>query len=110
MALRLTDFFNRYTAAPHQIAAINQLQAELPEHLLDRNADWYEIWKAGGRIEWLPTPYFHQLDLPNGYRKCFTAAIAMVAADQAGLLYPMTTTKYGPSTAIQLRFTRISLP
>jgi hypothetical protein len=104
MTLRLTDFFNRYTAAPHQIAAINQLQEDLPPHLLDRSASWFEIWKAGGRVEWLPTPYFHQLDLPNGYRKCFTAAAAMVAADQARVLnphdYDKVRAKYGDTTEI----------
>ena len=104
MALRLTDFFNRYTAAPHQIAAINQLQEDMPPDLLARNSAWFEIWKAGGRVEWLPTPYFHQLDLPNGYRKCFTAAAAMIAADQARVLnphdYDKVRSKYGDTTEI----------
>lgn len=104
MTLRLTDFFNRYTAAPHQIAAINKLQEDMPPELLERNSTWFEIWKAGGRVEWLPTPYFHQLDLPNGHRKCFTAAIAMVTADQASLLnphdYDKVRAKYGDTTEI----------
>ena len=104
MTLRLTDFFSRYSAEPHQIAAINQLQEDLPEHLLARNAAWFEIWKAGGRVEWLPTPYFHQLDLPNGHRKCFTAAIAMITADQARLFdpndYDKKRAKYGDTTEI----------
>lgn len=104
MTLRLTDFFSRYTAEPHQIAAINQLQEALPPYLLERDAPWYETWKAGGRVEWLTTPYFHQLDLPNGHRKCFTAAAAMVAADYARILdpndYDKKRAKYGDTTEI----------
>ena len=105
MTLRLTDFFSRYRAEPHQIAAINLLQEQMASELLSRKAEWYEIWKAGGRVEWLPTPYFHQLDLPNGHRKCFTAAAAMVAADQSRLLNPQdydkVRAKFGDTTEVE---------
>ena len=104
MAFKLQDFFNHYTGAPHQLAAIQQLQEDLPDDLKTREATWFETWRAGGKVLWVPVPYFHQLDLKEGHRKCFTAAIAMLAADYGRVdtaeQYDNLRAKYGDTTDV----------
>ena len=41
--MRLTKIFKHYNA-PHQIAAIQMLEDDLPDELLDRNADWIQCF------------------------------------------------------------------
>lgn len=66
---------------PHQMAAISQLQEDLPEHLKAEDAAWREVWAASGMEQWVLTPYFTQLDNPvQPLRECLTSAAAMVAA------------------------------
>lgn len=82
MSLSLLPFFYYFNEAPHQLAAIAQLQASLPEEVLRADAEWYETWKQGGKTHLLNVVYFHQLDHPSGrgYRMCFTTAAAMVSS------------------------------
>ena len=104
MAFKLQDFFNHYTGAPHQLAAIQKLQEDLPVQLTSRDAEWFETWRAGGKVQWIPVPYFRQLDLKDGHRKCFTAAIAMLAADYGRVdtaeQYDVIRAKYGDTTDV----------
>ena len=66
---------------PHQLAAIQQLQEALPEHLKAEDAAWREVWAASGMEQWVLTPYFTQLDNPvQPLRECLTSSAAMVAA------------------------------
>ena len=66
---------------PHQMAAIQRLQEELPEQLKAEDAAWREAWAASGMEQWVLTPYFTQVDNPiQPMRECFTSAAAMVAA------------------------------
>ena len=99
--VRLDSFFKYFNGISHQLAAIQQLQEELPPHLLDHKATWVELWKAGGKYMYLPTPYYHQHDLINGEDKCVTAAVAMVAGHYvlvtSGQEYDKVRNKFGPS-------------
>jgi len=99
--VRLDSFFKYFTGNSHQLAAIQQLQEELPPHLLDHKATWVELWKAGGKYTYLPTPYYHQLDLIDGIDKCVTAAVAMVAGHYvlvtSGQEYDKVRSRFGPS-------------
>lgn len=79
--IQLEKFFNYYDPGrPHQRAAIQKLQEDLPPELLDWRAEWVQIWKAGGKITPFRVPYYSQMDLPDGVRKCFTSTMAMIAA------------------------------
>ncbi|MEK9824579.1 MAG: C39 family peptidase [Gammaproteobacteria bacterium] len=83
MAIALQPFFEFFQPGnPYQLAAIKQLEDSLPPETLDPNAEWFQVWKQSGLTQKLVVPYFHQLDHPSGrgYRMCFTAAAAMVAA------------------------------
>ena len=99
--VRLDSFFKYFNGNSHQLAAIQQLQEELPPHLLDHKATWVELWKAGGKYTYLPTPYYHQLDLIDGIDKCVTAAVAMVAGHYvlvtSGQEYDKVRSRFGPS-------------
>ena len=99
--VRLDSFFKYFNGNSHQLAAIQQLQEELPPHLLDHKATWVELWKAGGKYMYLPTPYYHQYDLINGEDKCVTAAVGMVAGHYvlvtSGQEYDKVRSKFGPS-------------
>lgn len=77
--MRLESFFANFNGNPHQRAAIQQLQEDMPPELLKPDAPWFQIWKAGGKIVPFGVPYFHQLDLEGGSTKCFTSAMAMLA-------------------------------
>ena len=80
MVLALLPFFEYFRGAPHQLAAVQQLEDSMPEELLRENAAWFETWKESGISQRTIVPYFHQLDYDEGYRLCFSASAAMVAA------------------------------
>jgi uncharacterized protein YvpB len=83
MTIALQPFFEFFQPGnPYQLAAIKMLEEALPVELLDKDAEWLQVWKESGLTQKLVVPYFHQLDHPggSGYRMCFTAAAAMVTA------------------------------
>ena len=52
--LELHDFFEYYEQLSHQIAAINQLQESINKAdptILQTDAQWYETWKADGKMQ-----------------------------------------------------------
>lgn len=77
--MRLESFFSNFNGSPHQRAAIQQLAEDMPPELLSPKAEWFQIWKAGGKIVPFGVPYMSQMDLENGEEKCFTTAMAMLA-------------------------------
>lgn len=104
VVIRLEQFFQHFENSPHQRAAIQRLQEDIDPALLQRNAKWFEIWKAGGKMLVFKVPYFRQSDLKNGHRKCFTSAIAMLAANY-GLIdsqqeYDEIRAKYGDTVHV----------
>ena len=48
--LALLPFFERFSVdAPHQLAAIKQLEESMPPELLEEHdADWFQAWKESG--------------------------------------------------------------
>jgi len=44
--VKLLNYFKRFSENPHHLAAISMLQAELPDHLLSREADWIVCFEA----------------------------------------------------------------
>ena len=78
--LALLPFFQWYRGTPHQDAAIKELEDSIPQDLLQEDAAWFEAWKESGIAQRAYVPYFHQLSLDKGYRRCFDASAAMVAA------------------------------
>ena len=84
VSLSLLPFFKWFRETPHQMAAIKQLEDSLLEKdLLNEEAEWFQTWKTTGRSEQVyGVPYYNQLDSLTGYgyRECFDAAAAMVAA------------------------------
>ena len=42
----LVHVIRRFNNQPHQLAALNMLQAALPDELLDPKADWVDCWYA----------------------------------------------------------------
>lgn len=49
--LRLLDLFRYYRGLPHQMAAIAELERELPPGLLDRSQDWFKTWIQVGKVQ-----------------------------------------------------------
>ena len=84
VSLSLLPFFKWFRETPHQMAAIKQLEDSITDPaLLDEEAEWFQTWKTTGRSEQVSgVPYYSQLDSQTGYgyRECFDAAAAMVAA------------------------------
>ncbi len=84
VSLSLLPFFKWFRETPHQMAAIKQLEDSITDPaLLDEEAEWFQTWKTTGRSEQVyGVPYYNQLDSRTGYgyRECFDAAAAMVAA------------------------------
>lgn len=78
--IQLDKFFSYFDNLPHQRAAIQKLQEDMPAELLAHDAEWFQIWKAGGMMSPIPVPYYNQHHLPDGQRKCLTSTLAMVAA------------------------------
>ena len=50
VVIRLENFFQYFDNSPHQRAAIQRLQEDIDPELLKTNAQWFEIWKAGGKL------------------------------------------------------------
>ena len=75
--LALLPFFDHFRNAPHQLAAIKQLEESLPKELLEDDAAWFEAWKASGIDQQVFMPYFSQLDNKTGfgYRECFPSRL-----------------------------------
>jgi hypothetical protein len=83
-------------AAPHQDAAIAELEAELAKgrpyrEVMRRSEPWFKTWSQDGRLTDKPhpeagvrlnVPYFSQNDNASGtgWRECFSSSCAMVAA------------------------------
>lgn len=44
--IKLRDFFKHYASEPHQAAAIDLLQSQMPESLLQSDSDWVETYRA----------------------------------------------------------------
>lgn len=106
MSLALLPFFEFFRSdSPHQLAAIKQLEDEMPAELLAEDAAWFEAWKESGISQRTFVPYFHQLDdKTEPYRACFTAVGAMVAA-MYGVVedyeqYKATRQKFGDTTSV----------
>ena len=104
VGIRLEQFFQHFDNSPHQRAAIQRLQEDMDPALLKRDAEWFEIWKAGGKLVPFKVPYFRQTDLKDGHRKCFTSTIAMLAAHY-GLIerqeqYDKVRAKYGDTVHV----------
>lgn len=104
--LALLPFFQWYRDTPHQNAAIKELEDSLPSDLLAEDAAWFEAWKQSGIAQRNYVPYFHQLDDKDGdgYRMCFTAAAAMLAATYGKVSsyeeYKAIREKFGDTTSV----------
>ena len=102
--IRLEQFFQYFDNSPHQRAAIQRLQEDMPPELLGHDAEWFEIWKSGGKLLPFKIPYFSQYELKNGYRKCFTSAMGMIAAHYGVITehqqYDQVRIKYGDTTDV----------
>jgi hypothetical protein len=84
VALSLLPFFQFFKKGdPYQLAAIAELEKSIDQELLDDEAEWFQTWKTTGITqEVYGVPYYSQLDSLTGYgfRECFDASAAMVAA------------------------------
>lgn len=105
VVIQLEKFFNYYDPdRPHQRAAIQRLQEQMPPDLLEWHSEWAEIWRAGGKLTPFRVPYFRQMDLPDGERQCFTSSMAMIAANlgviQTQEQYFRVREKYGDTTLV----------
>ena len=102
--IRLEQFFQYFDNSPHQRAAIQRLQEDMPPELLEHDSEWFEIWKSGGKLVPFKVPYFSQYELKNGYRKCFTTAMAMIAAHYGVIAehenYDRVRIKYGDTVEV----------
>ena len=48
--LDIRDFFDYYDPGdPYMLAAISELQSELPEYILNPNASWFQTWRLAGK-------------------------------------------------------------
>jgi len=106
VALSLLPFFHWFRGTPHQLAAIKELEESLPQELLDEDAAWVDAWKASGIDQQVYIPYFSQLDNGReGYRECFSSAVAMVAAHFSRVKtdneYNKIRDKFGDSTSVE---------
>lgn len=73
--IKLRDFFAHFKGEPHQLAAVEQLQAALPPQLLQSNAQWVETFRAAPKTK----PPLITPNTWDGVSK---------AAQQAGARYP----------------------
>jgi len=74
-AIRLLDLCRFYRALPHQMAAIQELEAAISKanpHILGRNQEWFKTWSQSGKIQEITNDW-------NGITK---------AARTAGAQYP----------------------
>ncbi len=108
VALSLLPFFKWFRGTPHQMAAIKELEDSIADKaLLDEEAEWFQTWKTTGMTqEVYGVPYYNQLDSLSGYgyRECFDAAAAMVAAFHRAVdsqnAYRQFRRKHGDTTEI----------
>ena len=49
--VKLRDFFTHFKGEPHQLAAIEQLQAAMPQSLLQADTPWVETYRAAPRAK-----------------------------------------------------------
>ena len=105
------NFFKYYNSESHQVEAIKQLYAALPEELKDEDAEWITTYRTpakplGGQNP-LGVPYQSQNDNASGtgYRECFSSSCAMVAMYYGKIknddAYNEVRAKYGDSTDAQ---------
>ncbi len=110
--IRLEQFFQYFDNSPHQRAAIQRLQEDMPPELLEHDSEWFEIWKSGGKLVPFKVPYFSQYELKNGYRKCFTTAMAMIAAHYGVIAehedYDRVRIKYGDTVEVSAQLKALS--
>jgi hypothetical protein len=104
-SLSLLPFFTFFRGTPHQLAAIAELERSMPQSILDDSSSWFEAWRASGIDQEVFLPkYYRQLDLPNGYRMCFTSAAAMVARFHGRVVddeeYYRIREKYGDTSSV----------
>jgi len=107
MALTLLPFFLAFRKTPHQLAAIKELEEQMPQDLLaEEDNAWFDAWKASGIDQEVFMPYFSQFDNKSGtgYRECFSSAAAMVAAFYGKVKtddeYNAIRSKYGDTTSV----------
>ena len=107
MALALLPFFQFFRSTPHQLAAIKELEEQMPQDLLaEEDNAWFDAWKASGIDQEVFMPYFSQFDNKSGtgYRECFSSAAAMVAAFYGKVKtddeYNAIRSKYGDTTSV----------
>ena len=107
MALTLLPFFLAFRKTPHQLAAIKELEEQMPQVLLaEEDNAWFDAWKASGIDQEVFMPYFSQFDNKSGtgYRECFSSAAAMVAAFYGKVKtddeYNAIRSKYGDTTSV----------
>ena len=43
-SLGLVDIIRHWQSQPHQVAALNLLQEQMPKELLDPTSEWIELW------------------------------------------------------------------
>ena len=60
MRVDLRKFFEAYEGTPHQLAAVDQLAAEMPQELLDKFSDWVVCFEVDGEVDPLPKHSKHK--------------------------------------------------
>jgi len=78
MTIRLRDFFTHFKGEPHQLAAVELLQSQMPASLLATDAEWVQAFRAAPSPK--PSPFPTQS--PNTWDG------VMAAAKTAGAKYP----------------------
>lgn len=95
--ITLVQLARFYKALPHQIAALNELEADLKangyEIAMDRDRPWFNTWSSAPPPKEpllqrfpLKVPYFSQMDNATtsvdgpGWRQCASSSCAMIAA------------------------------
>jgi hypothetical protein len=78
MTVRLRDFFAHFKGEPHQLAAVELLQSQLPASLLEQDAEWVQAFRAAPSAK--PSPFPTQ--------SFNTWEGVMAAAKTAGAKYP----------------------
>lgn len=88
-AITLAQLFRFYKGLPHQIAAINELEADIRlngySSAMDRARPWFQTWSWSPYVP-LSVPYFSQMDnattAQDGppLRHCASSSCAMLAA------------------------------
>jgi hypothetical protein len=83
MTIRLRDFFTHFKGEPHQLAAVELLQSQMPASLLSNEAEWVQAFRAAPAAkEPPPVPKPDTSSFPN------TWAGVTASARSAGAKYP----------------------